>query len=409
MTHIPPIVPQEVEIADGPVLDAFGRVRMSEPVTLFDSKQINDNQPLLWDDQQVSGSGTSSTWSQDEARSRLAVSATTAGRRVRQTFMRFNYQPGKSQLAMLTARIVNAGAGVKGCVGLFDDENGVFFTSDEGTVKAVIRSKATGSVVDTEVAQASWNGDKMDGTGPSGATLDPSKTQILWFDYEWLGVGRVRMGFVIDGKLVVAHTFPNSNLNDRVYMSTPNLPLRFEIENDGTGVAADMDAICATVSAEGGMAENGVLRENSTGGTAINANSTSAIYAVCALRLQSDKLGTWVDMLGVDMLAMTADNFEWVLLLNPAVAASVTFNAEANSGVEFAVGNAGNPSTSTLTGGTRIAGGYGHENSHVGEILLNSIRLGAAIDGTRDEIYLGVRPLTTNLDILGSLAWRESP
>ena len=75
-------------------LDAFGRSRVSEPYTVFDSKQLGSNQSLFWDDQETSGSGTSSDYSEDTSSTTLTVSATTAGTRVRQTFQRFNYQPG---------------------------------------------------------------------------------------------------------------------------------------------------------------------------------------------------------------------------------------------------------------------------------------------------------------------------
>jgi len=112
-------------------------------------------------------------------------------------------------------------------------------------MKVVIRSNVTGSPVDSEVAQSSWNGDKLDGNGLSGITLSPLNTQIMWFDMEWLGVGDVRMGFFIGGKQIIAHTFGNANAIPTVYMSTPNLPIRYEITNDGTGGAVDMDHICS--------------------------------------------------------------------------------------------------------------------------------------------------------------------
>ena len=242
---------QEINFLDSPQLDAFDRLRVSNPETIFDSKQIFDTQPLVWDDSEVSGSGTSSTYNQDAARTRLAVTATTAGRRVRQTFMRFNYEPGKSQLILLTGRLTSddAGskAGLKTKLGLFDDDNGLFFTQDEGTLKVVQRSNVTGTPVDTEVAQSSWNVDKFDGTGTSGITFMANDANIFFIDFEWLGVGRVRMGFVIDGIPYVCHQFLNANLRNTVYMSTPNLPLRYEIENDGTGAAEQLDHICTSV------------------------------------------------------------------------------------------------------------------------------------------------------------------
>ena len=201
----------DVKAQDSTSIDAFGRWRVSNPTTLFDSKQVHDNQPSFWDDSEVSGSGTSSTYDGDKAMTQMGVSASTAGKRVRQTFMRFNYQPGKSQLWLMTSVMSAAPSGIIACVGQFDDDNGIFFKVTDGVISANIRTSTSGSAVDTTVNQSSWNGDKLDGTGPSGHTLDPTKCQILFADYEWLGVGRVRMGFVIDGAFIVAHTFNHAN------------------------------------------------------------------------------------------------------------------------------------------------------------------------------------------------------
>ena len=223
-------------VTDNPTGDAFGRLRVAEPQTLFDSKQLFDNQPLFWDDQQVSGSGTTSTHDPNTASTVMAVGATTAGNRVRQTFMRFNYQPGKSHLIFMTGTLGSSGGGtgITRLAGYGDDENGVFFVDKEGTINVRKRSYKTGSVVDTDVPQASWNIDTLDGNGVSGITLDATKSQILVFDMEWLGVGRVRCGIVVDGKVYYCHEFLHSNVEEGVYISTPNLPLRYEIDNDGT-------------------------------------------------------------------------------------------------------------------------------------------------------------------------------
>lgn len=233
--------------------DAFGRIRTSNITTLFDSKQVGDNRPLLWDDQEVSGGGTSSTYSVNRSSTTLGVSASTAGKRVRQTYQRFNYQPGKSQLVFMTGVLFSSGggSGISAAMGYFDDNNGCFVSSINGAVFANIRSYVSGAAVTTSVAQDDWNGDRLDGTGPSGKTLDASKAQIWWCDLEWLGVGSVRMGFMIDGAFIAIHTFYNANNSTSVYMTTPNLPLRYEIANDGTGGASTLETICSTVISEG--------------------------------------------------------------------------------------------------------------------------------------------------------------
>ena len=398
---------------DSASIDAFARLRVSNPVTIFDSKQIFDSAPLFWDDQEVSGSGTTSTHSTAEARTQLAVSNTTAGNRTRQTFMRHNYQPGKSQLVFMTTRMSTGGAGITASVGLFDDNNGLFFTSDEGTLKAVQRSNATGSPVDTAVSQTSWNLDTMDGNGESGVTLDPSKTQILFLDFEWLGVGRVRMGFVIDGLPIYCHEFLNTNNLSVVYMSTPNLPIRYELVNDGTGAATTMDHICTTVISEGGSQNNGLLFYKSTEGTHIDCNTDNTLYALMGIRLKSTHLAASILLERASIQIQTAsENAEWCWVWNPTVTGTFTYANITNSAVQVAVASGSGP---TVTNGTTSTGGFAESTSGGGgsggvtSPIGNARLLGSAIDGTPDELVLCYRPVggTSNHDVEAGITWRE--
>ena len=400
--------PTLVKFFGGTQLDAFGRLRVSDPLTIFDSKQTLDNAPLFWDDSEVSGATTTSTHSTATASSTMGVAATTAGKRVRQTFMRFNYQPGKSQNIYMTGvmDLSGGGTGITRGIGMFDDNNGLFFQDDEGTMKVVVRSKTSGSAVDTKVTQASWD-DPLDGTGASGITIDWTKTQVFAIDFEWLGVGSVRFCLVIDGAVVNVHTVKNANNLALVYMSTPCLPLRYEIDNDGTGAASTMMQICATVISEGGISRLGALRYKSTGGTHIDCNTADTAYALVAIRLKAAALEATVLLEGVSVLAETNDDFEWFLALNPTVASAVTFGDETNSTVQSAVGESANPSLSTITGGTMIQGGFADASSGITFPLANALRLGSTISGTPDEIYLCARPLSANANIQGSLTWRE--
>lgn len=283
-------------------IDAFSRQRVSDPETLFDSKQTLDNQPLIWGDQEVSGSGTSSTHSALTASTVLAVSASTAGTRIRQTFRRFNYQPAKSQLVFMTVTLgeTGGGAGIQRCSGLYDDNNGIFFRDNEGTVEAVVRSKATGSVVDNAVAQSAWSEDTMDGSGdvnnPSGITFDGTKSQIIFFDFEWLGVGSVRMGFVVDGALHIVHKFHHANKAAGVYLSSPCLPLRYEIINDGTGAASDLECICASVISEGGHNPKGLPQHHGTAGTHVECTTIDTLFMVCGIRLSAAGVSAGIEM-----------------------------------------------------------------------------------------------------------------
>jgi len=385
--------------------DAFGRVRISGPFTAFDSKVLFDKCPLIWDESLESGAGITSAHDPNEAAVTFTSTVSTAGKFTRQTFMRFNYQSGKSNLVILTGNISlsGGGTGVQNRIGQFDDNNGLFFEHDEGTMKVVQRSKVTGSVVDTKIAQTSWNVDVLDGTGVSGITIDWTKSQIFFIDYEWLSVGRVRFGVVINGVTRYVHEFLNANANVGAYMSTPNLPLRYQMETTASSVASTMSCICSTVISEGGIRDIGVLRHKSTGSTHVDANSVGTTYAVIGLRLKTAYVGTVVKLVQMSVLSETSDDFEWSIIFNPTVAGAFTYSDETNSSVQTATGALAN----TVTGGTVLSGGYA--NAQSGEIvaLENSLYLGAAIDGTVDEIVLCVSPLSSNADIQGSLTWRE--
>lgn len=396
-----------IESISGSAADAFTRLRTSPPFTIFDSKQLNDNLPLLWDDAETSGSGTSSSHSVNTASTTISVGATTAGTRVRQTFRRFNYQPGKSQLVFLTGTIGSGGTGLTQRIGIFDDDNGLFFNIEEGTVKVTRRTKTSGAVVDNDTAQSSWSVDKMDGTGTSGITLDFTKEQIFVIDFEWLGVGTVEFGFVVDKKLYTAHQIHTANSGTAVWASTPNLPLRYEISNDGTGAAASVEQVCGTVISEGGNNPSGVTRYKSTGATNIKCNTADTAYAIIGLKLQSAKAGTTIDIQSISVLCETNDDFEWFLVFNPTLGSALSYSNLTNSAVQVAVGEASNPSTSTVTGGTIVAGGYGAATVPSDIPIDNSLKLGKAIDGTLDEYVLAVRPLTSNAEVQGSITWKE--
>lgn len=389
--------------------DAFGRLRVGNPETIFDSKQLNDNQALFWDDQQVSGSGTSSTHSSLRASSILQVGASTTGRRVRQTYQRFNYQSGKSQLILLTGvlRSLGGGSGVVSRIGLFDDDNGLFFECNEGTINVVMRSNATGSVVNTTFAKTSWNLDRMDGTGgalnPSGLTFDETKTNIFVIDFEWLGVGRVRMGLNIDGVTYYVHEFKNANNLSVVYMSNPNLPLRYELLNDGTGVLSELECICSSVVSEGGAPDTGIIRYSSTDGTTLGASTAGIVYALMGIRLKSSYLNSVVRLLQVAALARTNDDFEWTMRLNPTVAGTFSYSGESNSPVETAFGVTAN----TVTGGTFVMGGFANRSTALTGLLSSVRYLGSAIDGTPDEFIFCVRPVTNGLQVEGGIVRRE--
>jgi len=388
-------------------VDSFGRQRVSNPEMIFNSKQIFDNQPLYWNDIEFSGSGTSSTYSAFTASSTLSVSATTAGKRIRQTYMRFNYQPSKSQLVFLTGVLKKSGGGngIISRMGMFDDDNGIFLQRSGSTISLVVRSSVSGSVSDSNSAtQANWNIDTMDGNGLSHVELDFSKSQILVIDFEWLGVGCVRIGFVVDGKIFYCHQFNHANNISGVYMSTPNLPLRYEIQNSGVGVASSIECICGAVISEGGKEDIGTNLYLSTGTSPVSLTKAQ-LNAFLGWRLKSDYKGCTVDILDTVMYVSSIDAYEWRLILNPSVADTFTFTDVTGAPLQKAVGNG---TTNIASGGTVVAGGYGTSRLSADSNALKSLlKLGSSINGTMDTMVLCVYPLGNNsLDGYASVNYR---
>jgi hypothetical protein len=394
------------EYGDTPAVDAFARLRTSEPFTLFDSKQLHDKQPLFWDEE-IGGSATS-VHSSANAETKMSVTTSSSDYVIRQTRQRFNYQPGKSQLIFMTYHSPQA-TGVTARIGCFDGtgtnnldpNNGIFFETD-GTLSWNIAKN--GTITET-ATQANWNVDPLDGTGRSGITLDPSDTQILIIDFEWLGVGRVRVGFVIDGLIYYVHNFNHANNDfDSVYMSTPNLPLRYDIQTDGT-TASHIDHICSTIMSEGGVEKTGILRAVDMGDAYVTGYGTANSYALLGIRLKSAYNDISVIPESLSILLGTNDSFIWRLQLNPTVAGTFTYNDLTDSSVQYAVGALTN--TITTPGLVIASGGGSTQTRSASADLLTALRIGSTIAGVRDELVLTIRPLSTNLGVWASASFRE--
>lgn len=385
--------------------DAFGRLRTSSPFTIFDSQhryQENDK----WDT--ALNGGASKTYVANESSINLTVPTTSGAYVYRETKRVFPYQPGKSLLVMTSFVFATAQANLRQRIGYFSAQNGIYLESDGTTTYLVRRSYVTGSVVNTRIAQADWNGDKLDGTGLSGRTLDLAKAQIFWIDIEWLGVGDVRCGFVVDGRMVIAHTFHGDNVNTTSYMTTAVLPLRQEIENTDTiAASATAKQICATVASEGGY-EGFSRRYNlSTGSTAITLTTAGTSYPIMAIRLNSTRLDSVIVPSNVSAaVEQTTNNkldiVQYQVLLNPTITGG-TWSAHFNNNVQY------NTTISSFTGGTEIAGGYLTSSSSLdlGSITDFNFQLGRTISGTSDVFLIAAVPTNDAAKLFLDLAWFE--
>lgn len=343
-------VPTEITFAPSTAQDSFGRLRVSEPYTLFDSShRYADNE--LW--ATATATGGAAVFNANQGLVDLNVTAASGSLVSRETTKVFSYQPGKSLLIMTTFVMNPAKAGLSQRVGYFGNANGFYLELENNTLSFVRRSSVTGSIVETPVAQADWNYDKMDGSGPSGFTLDITKAQILWMDMEWLGVGSVRMGFVIDNQFIVCNVFRHANIAPTTYITTASLPLRYEIENTaGTSGASTLKQICSTVISEGGYELRGDARSIATAITApYNMIVAGTFYPLISIRLKSAYLDGVVVPTGMSCLPISTGTYEWRLIEKGVTTGGTWTSLGADSIVEY------NITGSSFAGGTVIHSG----------------------------------------------------
>lgn len=249
--------------------DAFGKLRVTNPTTILDLRlpyilpSSSGTNAYLSNNIQLSlvTSGTGNYTTSKNSNLILSTGVGT-GNCISQSRNYCNYLPGKSMFikascimdAGLTINGNNNTNGVISRVGYFDDYNGLYFeyvADGNGTGITSVVLKNNG-VVTQYINQNNWNIDNMNGIGTSGIYLDFTKAQLFVIDFEWLGVGRVRFGFYVYGKIIYCHEILNVNiLNAEPYMSSSNLPIRYMIQSV-SGQRGSMIQICSTVISEGG-------------------------------------------------------------------------------------------------------------------------------------------------------------
>lgn len=320
--------------------DAFGRLRTSNIFTLFDSfHRYQDNGKLT---EHTNGAASSR---HDASSGTIVMTVdTSAGDAIyRESSRVFAYQPGKSLLILQTFCMAAGKSGLRQRQGYFDAHNGVYVQLDGSTLSFVRRSSVSGTVKETVVSQDDWNHDTLKGDGVSGYTLDITRVQIMFIDIEWLGVGSVRMGFVIDGKFCLCHVFhhanqPSTAVSDTTlpYMTTACLPIRAELENiTNTTSVSNYRLICTTVISEGGYELRG--RQRSVG---FNVNSPKTLfvggtlYPVISIRLKSDRLGAIVLPTQLSIVGTVASDYEWKIVTNATINGAWT-SAGTDSSVEY--------------------------------------------------------------------------
>jgi hypothetical protein len=397
----------EVSYSNSPNIDAFGRLRVSNPFTLFDSShRFADNG--LWSTATAT-SGTA-TFNAAQGLVDLAVTAASGSEVIRETTKVFSYQPGKSLLVLNTFVMSAAKTGLRQRVGYYGAANGYYLEQNDSTVSFVERSSVSGSLVNTAIAQANWNVDKLDGTGASGVTLDLTKAQILFMDLEWLGVGTVRIGFVINGNFYVCHKFHHANIIASTYITTASLPLRYEITNTGsTSGASTLKQICSTVLSEGGYELRGSQQAVGTPITSPKTLTTAGtFYPIVSIKLKSTRLDAIAVATAISIIGNTAANYNWQVVVAGTTTGGSWVSAGTNSSVEY------NITGTSFAGGRILASGYftATANTSVSVDILRAALFSNQLErdgltGTPYEFTLNLAAGTNNETAFASMDWEE--
>jgi hypothetical protein len=387
--------------------DAFGRLRVSNPLTLFDSShRYHDNG--LWNTSTASGGAA--VFSPNEGLVNLNVNTTSGSQVLRETTKVFSYQPGKSLLVYNTFVMAPAQTNLRQRVGYFGTDNGVYLQLNNNTLSFVERSIVTGIVTESVVNQSSWNVDKLDGTGPSGVVLDMTKAQILFADIEWLGEGTVRLGFIIDGAFILCHRFNHANLIASTYITTASLPLRYEITNTGITLnSSTLKQVCSTVISEGGYELRGAQLAV---GTPITAPTSLAVagtyYPIVSIKLRAGYLDAVVILTALSIMGVATGIYNWKVVAGGTTSGGAFVPAGVDSAVEYNITGTGFTGGRTLASGFLTSSTQSSVNLDILKEALFSFQLERnTFTNTPYEISLIVSASTNTELIYASMDWEE--
>ena len=391
---------QRVTLGDSTANDSFGRLRTSLPNVVYDNYEIQGKKTLIWNEALV-GAGTA-THVTNQSATQFSVSAASGDKVTRSSKKLSLYTPGTSILCFLTGVMGAGAANSSQRMGIFSSLNGVFFEQKDQVMGVVIRSNTSGSAVDNRIAQSDWNIDTMDGSGPSGVDLDFTKTQIFWIDLEWLGVGRVRCGFVHQGAIITCHEFYHNNSLSTVYMKTPILPLTYEIENTGASSALDdFRQICSSVIVEGQETVSKIPRTVNNGVTPRSTTTTTGIPLV-SLKLQTGVVGqAMLRPVGAQMMSQGNRDHIYELHYGGTLESASWTNAAGIAMYDV--------SATHITGSTKISTVYtaSTQGSDLAEIFKQLLWLGGDASGNGDSLSIVARSIGGGGSALAAIDYEE--
>lgn len=382
-------------------VDAFGRQQIASPLTLFDSQHRYAQNDKFWTS---TASGGTIVHDPNASVVEMTVDTTSGSTAIMETSRVFPYQPGKALEMFATFCMGEAQTNTCQRIGYFGNDNGIYVEKDGDTMYIVRRSRVTGTVVNTRIPQTDWNTATLDGNDSTGVTMDFTKSQILFIDIEWLGVGSVRVGFIIDGAFIVAHKFHHANLIDSTYMTTAALPIRYEISNqDVVANSTTLKHICSTVISSGGYSLTGKSYLSGRGLNYFVMSSVGTYYHLVSIRLDSTRLDDIVIPTAINVLTDSNQNIEFKLVLNASFVTPLVFANHSNGAVEYSITN------SAVSGnGTELATNY-VINKATGDLsseVLRELQLSRTGNGP-DILSLIATGDSPNVKATGNITWIE--
>lgn len=419
-----------------PFVDAFGRLRVSEPRIAFECSFANDAPATLWE-ATAYGAGTKTANTTAFQTELNTTTSTTTGYWL-QSWNHVRYAPGISSLVRFTFCFNALIANVTARVGLFTDQgtfpsaagDGVFLEA-AGTGVNIVKRTLTGGGAGAEerVAQASWNLDKLNGTGTSGINLDWTLAQHLCIEFQFLGVGTVLVGFETSLGIVWAHAFSSSNAIATAWCRTGTLPLRAECYTTGAAASAGkLTLINCVLLQEGDVLEYRGYRYRtaSSGSTAKLGGTAAGLYPLISLRSATTNditkraliVPTRISIL-LTVAATAGVTLQWALTWGPTTLAGASFAAATTDAAQ--VDTAATVTTAIAGGVAIFSGVFGNVANTLVEVDLspykdNLLRIAQNAAGSltvtgNNILTLAAGPLTNagaaGATFVATICWKE--
>lgn len=309
---------------------------------------------------------------------------------------------------MFTGVLGPSKAGVESRIGYFDETDGFYFCQTAQGPAVVKRSSSTNQTV--YYRQSDWNGDKLNGTGKSGITLDLTKTQIFKIAFQFLGVGIVKFSLIIDGSEITIHEIYHANQLPTIYMSSPNLPIRYQIENlSSTSSASTMKQICCSASQSGSPDTDGKLFNIDSGASkSCIVGTWNPIISISLNELLNGvKYKGYYNINNTQMLSSNGKNASYKLILNGNLTGAAWQNVDANSSAMRY-----DRTATAISGGIVLHGGYVVANSLTiidFSTYSHFVRTFYAKPvGTQDILTIAAQGIDFTSTISASMNWFES-